>query len=126
MTGSQHGHKADSIDIIGNVIASSLHFFIWVRDGGQRSQRETEEPCKGSCCPLSISSVLISEAATAILSYCCLADTPQPIDESLGWPSLTQHFHICQWSQAVCPVQKWNNVLNLRTSYPSLSISTTK
>lgn len=30
------------------------------------------------------SDVLISDAATAILSYCCLAATPQPIDGSSG------------------------------------------
>lgn len=31
-TGSQQGHRADSIDNMGNVIAFSLRFFIWGRE----------------------------------------------------------------------------------------------
>lgn len=40
-----------------------------------------------SHCILLQLAVPISEAQTAILSYCCLAATPGPIDESLGRPS---------------------------------------
>lgn len=81
---------------MGNVIAFSLRFFIWggegKGDGGIGGK--AEGVCKGSCysllasrCVLLQSAVLISEAATAILSYCCLAATPQPIDGGLGRPS---------------------------------------
>lgn len=39
-TGSQQGHRADSIDNMGNVIAFSLRFFIWGREGeGDRGIR---------------------------------------------------------------------------------------
>lgn len=63
--------------------------FSFGEETGDREIRgKTKGACKGSCCPLSISSVLISEAATAILSCCCLADTPQPIDG----PRQAQHF----------------------------------
>lgn len=40
-----------------------------------------------SRCILLQLAVLISEAQTAILSYCCLAATPEPIDGGLGRPS---------------------------------------
>ena len=84
-TGSQQGHRADTIDNMGNVIAFSLHFFIW--EERVREIEKSEGVCKGSCCILLQSAVVISGAATAILSYLCLAATPQPIDGSLGRPS---------------------------------------
>ncbi|CAB1448297.1 unnamed protein product [Pleuronectes platessa] len=76
---------------MGNVIAFSLRFFIWGRESNQREDRRerVRDPASllVSRWNLLQSAVLISGAATAILSYCRLAATPQPIDGGLGRPS---------------------------------------
>lgn len=95
MTGSQQGDRADSIDNMGNVIAFSLRFFIWKErarvieksEGRQRDCVRDPSSLLVSRRILLQSAVLISETATAILSYCCLAATPQSIDGGLGRPN---------------------------------------
>lgn len=90
---------------------------MWGREGTEDKEIRGKKECVRdptsllvSCCILLQSAILISEEATAILSYCCLAATPQAIDGNLGQLSPAPNHLLLESGRLSSCIQKWETL----------------